>query len=161
MRIIAGQWRGRQLVAPPGDATRPTADRIREALFSMLASRVGSFEGLRVADLFAGTDLLVDPVSSRTAADGSADAAAAAAPDAAPRRPSWSSCTRGGTPIGPRTLAALACTGLLTRLADQWPGMGVMPGGRPRKAASRWPTCARGSPATCAASRCLPSGPRA
>ena len=58
MRIIAGQWRGRQLVAPPGDATRPTADRTREALFSMLASRVGSFEGLRVADLFAGTGAL-------------------------------------------------------------------------------------------------------
>jgi len=58
MRIIAGQWRGRQLVAPPGDATRPTADRTREALFSMLASRAGSFEGLRVADLFAGTGAL-------------------------------------------------------------------------------------------------------
>jgi 16S rRNA (guanine966-N2)-methyltransferase len=58
MRIIAGQWRGRPLVAPPGDATRPTADRTREALFSMLASRVGSFEELRVADLFAGTGAL-------------------------------------------------------------------------------------------------------
>ena len=58
MRIIAGQWRGRPLTAPKGDATRPTADRTREALFSMLASRVGSFEGLSVADLFAGSGAL-------------------------------------------------------------------------------------------------------
>lgn len=58
MRIIAGAWRGRRLVAPKGDVTRPTADRTREALFSMLASRLGSFEGLRVADLFAGSGAL-------------------------------------------------------------------------------------------------------
>ncbi len=58
MRIIAGQWRGRPLVAPKGDATRPTADRTREGLFSMLVSRVGSFEDLRVADLFAGSGAL-------------------------------------------------------------------------------------------------------
>jgi 16S rRNA (guanine966-N2)-methyltransferase len=58
MRIIAGQWRGRPLVAPKGDATRPTADRTREALFSMLTSRLGSFEGLAVADLFAGSGAL-------------------------------------------------------------------------------------------------------
>jgi 16S rRNA (guanine966-N2)-methyltransferase len=58
VRIIAGKWRGRKLVAPPGPATRPTADRVREALFSMLASRLGSFDGLRVADLFAGTGAL-------------------------------------------------------------------------------------------------------
>ena len=58
MRIIAGQWRGRPLVAPKGDATRPTADRTREALFSMLTSRLGSFEDLAVADLFAGSGAL-------------------------------------------------------------------------------------------------------
>jgi len=58
MRVIAGEWRGRPLVAPKGDATRPTADRTREALFSMLVSRLGSFEGLRVADLFAGSGAL-------------------------------------------------------------------------------------------------------
>jgi 16S rRNA (guanine966-N2)-methyltransferase len=58
MRIIAGRWRGRPLAAPPGAATRPTADRTREALFSMLASRIGSFEDLRVADIFAGTGAL-------------------------------------------------------------------------------------------------------
>lgn len=58
MRIIAGRWRGRTIAAPPGEATRPTADRTREALFSMLTSRVGSFEDLRVADIFAGTGAL-------------------------------------------------------------------------------------------------------
>ena len=58
MRIIAGAWRGRPLIAPKGEATRPTADRVREALFSMLASRLGTFEGLRVADLFAGSGAL-------------------------------------------------------------------------------------------------------
>lgn len=58
MRIIAGEWRGRNLLAPPGEATRPTADRTREALFSMLTSRLGSFEDLRVADIFAGTGAL-------------------------------------------------------------------------------------------------------
>lgn len=58
MRIIAGAWRGRQIAAPKGDATRPTADRTREALFSMLVSRLGAFEDLAVADLFAGTGAL-------------------------------------------------------------------------------------------------------
>ena len=58
MRIIAGEWRGRKLSAPKGDATRPTADRTRETLFSMLTSRLGSFEGLSVADLFAGSGAL-------------------------------------------------------------------------------------------------------
>ncbi|WP_157219897.1 16S rRNA (guanine(966)-N(2))-methyltransferase RsmD [Flavisphingomonas formosensis] len=68
MRIIAGQWRGRALVAPKGETTRPTSDRAREALFSMLASRLGSFEGLRVADLFAGTGALGLEALSRGAA---------------------------------------------------------------------------------------------
>lgn len=58
MRIIAGAWRGRPLMAPEGHGTRPTSDRAREGLFSMLQSRLGSFEGLRVADLFAGTGAL-------------------------------------------------------------------------------------------------------
>jgi 16S rRNA (guanine966-N2)-methyltransferase len=68
MRIIAGAWRGRPLVAPKGDATRPTADRVREALFSMLASRLGSFEDLSVADLFAGSGALGLEALSRGAA---------------------------------------------------------------------------------------------
>lgn len=68
MRVIAGQWRGRTLIAPKGDATRPTADRTREALFSMLTSRVGSFEDLKVADLFAGSGALGFEALSRGAA---------------------------------------------------------------------------------------------
>ncbi len=68
MRIIAGTWRGRPIEAPPGDATRPTSDRAREGLFSMLASRLGSFEGLQVADLFAGTGALGLEALSRGAA---------------------------------------------------------------------------------------------
>lgn len=68
MRIIAGQWRGRAIDAPKGDGTRPTADRTREALFSMLTSRLGSFEGLAVADLFAGSGALGFEALSRGAA---------------------------------------------------------------------------------------------
>src|SRR3954447_11662916 len=68
MRVIAGAWRGRPIEAPAGIATRPTSDRTREALFSMLASRLGTFEGLRVADLFAGTGALGLEALSRGAA---------------------------------------------------------------------------------------------
>ncbi|HEY0960347.1 MAG TPA: 16S rRNA (guanine(966)-N(2))-methyltransferase RsmD [Novosphingobium sp.] len=68
MRIVAGEWRGRKLAAPQGDATRPTADRTRETLFSMLVSRLGSFEGLNVADLFAGSGALGLEALSRGAA---------------------------------------------------------------------------------------------
>lgn len=69
MRIIAGKWRGRTLKAPAGLATRPTADRVRETLFSMLASRLGSFDGLKVADLFAGSGALGLEALSRGAAE--------------------------------------------------------------------------------------------
>lgn len=58
MRIISGAWRGRKLVAPAGQTTRPTADRTRETMFSMLTSRLGTFEGLKVADLYAGSGAL-------------------------------------------------------------------------------------------------------
>ncbi|MET0249303.1 MAG: 16S rRNA (guanine(966)-N(2))-methyltransferase RsmD [Sphingobium sp.] len=68
MRIISGTWRGRPLTAPKGDATRPTADRTRETLFSMLLSRVGSFEGLNVGDFFAGSGALGFEALSRGAA---------------------------------------------------------------------------------------------
>ena len=68
MRIIAGKWRGRAIDAPPGPATRPTADRARETLFSMLASRLGSFEDVRVGDLFAGSGALGFEALSRGAA---------------------------------------------------------------------------------------------
>ena len=68
MRVIAGQWRGRPLVAPKGDVTRPTADRTREALFSMLTARLGEFEGLAVGDFFAGSGALGIEALSRGAA---------------------------------------------------------------------------------------------
>ena len=68
MRIIAGEWRGRAIEAPPGSITRPTADRIRETLFSMLVSRIGGFDELRVADLFAGSGALGLEALSRGAA---------------------------------------------------------------------------------------------
>ena len=68
MRIIAGKWRSRVIAAPPALSTRPTADRTRETLFSMLASRIGSFEDLAVADLFAGSGALALEALSRGAA---------------------------------------------------------------------------------------------
>lgn len=68
MRIIAGEWKRRLLRAPEGDSTRPTADRVRETLFSMLVSRIGDFDGLQVADLFAGSGALGLEALSRGAA---------------------------------------------------------------------------------------------
>jgi 16S rRNA (guanine966-N2)-methyltransferase len=64
MRVIAGRLGGRRLVAPRGMATRPTSDRVREALFSML----GDVEGARVLDLYAGTGALGIEALSRGAA---------------------------------------------------------------------------------------------
>ncbi|MET0822062.1 MAG: 16S rRNA (guanine(966)-N(2))-methyltransferase RsmD [Aeromicrobium sp.] len=57
-RIIAGAYGGRRIQTPKGDGTRPTSDRVREALFSSLESELGGFEGLRVLDLFAGSGAL-------------------------------------------------------------------------------------------------------
>ena len=65
LRVIAGRYGGRRLVAPPGTSTRPTADRVREALFSILGSAV---EGARVLDLFAGSGALGIEALSRGAA---------------------------------------------------------------------------------------------
>jgi 16S rRNA (guanine966-N2)-methyltransferase len=65
MRVIAGEYRGRRLKVPPGVRTRPTADRVREALFSIL----GDVEDLRVADLFAGSGALGIESLSRGARD--------------------------------------------------------------------------------------------
>jgi 16S rRNA (guanine966-N2)-methyltransferase len=59
MRIIAGEWRGRKLIAPDTLAIRPTSDRIRESIFSILHSRYdGDWQSLRVADFCAGTGAL-------------------------------------------------------------------------------------------------------
>ena len=62
MRIVGGAWRGRSLLAPKGDATRPTADRVRQALFDMLLHApwggYGCVVGATVLDAFAGTGAL-------------------------------------------------------------------------------------------------------
>jgi 16S rRNA (guanine966-N2)-methyltransferase len=64
MRVVAGVHGGRELVAPPGRETRPTSDRVREALFSILAD----VRGARVLDLFAGSGALAIEALSRGAA---------------------------------------------------------------------------------------------
>jgi 16S rRNA (guanine966-N2)-methyltransferase len=64
VRVIGGRYGGRRLKVPPGVRTRPTADRVREALFSIL----GDVEDLRVADLFAGSGALGIEALSRGAA---------------------------------------------------------------------------------------------
>ena len=82
MRVIAGDNGGRRLVAPPGRATRPTSDRVREAVFSMLESSMldgsliggageralGTLEGATVWDLFAGSGAMGIEALSRGAA---------------------------------------------------------------------------------------------
>ncbi len=64
MRVVAGSFKGRRLQAPRGTDTRPTADRVREALFSMLSD----VSGARVLDLYAGTGALGIEALSRGAA---------------------------------------------------------------------------------------------
>ena len=66
MRVVAGTLRGRTLRAPAGRAVRPTSDRVREALFSILEADVG-VAGARVLDLFAGSGALAIEALSRGA----------------------------------------------------------------------------------------------
>lgn len=69
MRITGGDWRGRPLQAPGKlKGIRPTADRVREALFSILISKMGDLNEVRVLDLFAGTGALGLEALSRGAA---------------------------------------------------------------------------------------------
>lgn len=67
-RIIGGTAGGRRLETPRGEATRPTSDRVREALFSALESWFGSWEGVRVLDLYAGSGAVGLEAASRGAA---------------------------------------------------------------------------------------------
>jgi 16S rRNA (guanine966-N2)-methyltransferase len=78
MRVIAGTYGGRELVAPRGRATRPTSDRVREALFSIL----GDVSGDRVLDLFAGSGALAIEALSRGAVQATLVDSSAAAVDA-------------------------------------------------------------------------------
>jgi 16S rRNA (guanine966-N2)-methyltransferase len=66
-RIIGGSAGGRRLQTPAGDATRPTSDRVREALFSALEARFGSLHGLRFLDLYAGSGAVALEAASRGA----------------------------------------------------------------------------------------------
>lgn len=67
MRVVAGTLRGRPIVAPEGDGTRPTTDRAREATFNSLVS-LGAVEGAKVVDLFAGSGAMGIEALSRGAA---------------------------------------------------------------------------------------------
>ena len=70
MRIVAGQFRGRAIVAPEGQGTRPTSDRARQAVFNVIehASWGRTLDGARVIDLFAGSGALGFEALSRGAA---------------------------------------------------------------------------------------------
>jgi len=67
MRIISGKARGRKLMEFSGQGIRPTPDRVREALFSLLTSRLGSFSSLQILELFAGSGALSLEAISRGA----------------------------------------------------------------------------------------------
>lgn len=67
-RIIGGSAGGRRLQTPKGDLTRPTSDRVREALFSAIESALGSLDGLRFLDLYAGSGAVGLEALSRGAA---------------------------------------------------------------------------------------------
>jgi 16S rRNA (guanine966-N2)-methyltransferase len=147
MRIIAGEWRGRGLAAPAGLATRPTADRVRQALFDMLLHAPWGgralLEGAAVLDAFAGSGALGLEALSRGAATasfiehdamalaalrrnlaacGAADRARVLAADAT-RPPPGMPCRLVfldppyGQDLGPRAVAALRARGWLAREA--------------------------------------------
>ncbi len=67
-RIVGGLAGGRTIAAPRGDATRPTSDRVREALFSAVSAHLGDLDGLRVLDGYAGSGALGLEALSRGAA---------------------------------------------------------------------------------------------
>ncbi|MCP9986296.1 MULTISPECIES: 16S rRNA (guanine(966)-N(2))-methyltransferase RsmD [Streptomyces] len=67
-RVIAGAAGGRRLAVPPGNGTRPTSDRAREGLFSTWQSLLGTLDGIRVADLYAGSGAVGLEALSRGAA---------------------------------------------------------------------------------------------
>lgn len=112
MRVVAGRLGGRALQAPKGSATRPTSDRVREALFSILTS----VEGAHVLDLFAGSGALGIEALSRGAAGATfVDSAAAAV---AAVRANLERLGVQGEVLRMPALRALACTPVLGRQYD-------------------------------------------
>ena len=112
MRVVAGVHGGRVLQAPKGSVTRPTSDRVREALFSILAS----VEGSRVLDLFAGSGALGIEALSRGAAQATfVDSAAAAV---AAVRHNLEQLGLAGEVLRMPALRALACTPVIDREYD-------------------------------------------
>jgi 16S rRNA (guanine(966)-N(2))-methyltransferase RsmD len=104
VRVVAGTHGGRVLQAPRGSATRPTSDRVREALFSILAS----VDGARVLDLFAGSGALGIEALSRGAAH--ATFVDSAAPAVAAVRHNLEQLGLAGEVLRMSALRALACT---------------------------------------------------
>ena len=111
MRVIAGSARGRRLDAPRGRLVRPTADRVKEALFSILGSRV-DLEGATLLDVFAGSGALGIEALSRGAA-----AVTFVEQEAAARRALSANLARCGLVERARILGQPAATAL-ARLAD-------------------------------------------
>ena len=114
MRIVGGQFRGRALATPGDDRTRPTSDRVREAVFNILAHGIADFslEGVRVLDLFAGTGALGLEALSRGAAyclfvEEDAERAASSA----------ATSKRSASPASPRSSAAMPPTSALPATA--------------------------------------------
>ena len=104
MRVVGGTLGGRLLRAPKGSATRPTSDRVREALFSILAS----IDGARVLDLFAGSGALgIEALSRGAAAATFVDSAVAAV---AAVRQNLDELGLQGEVLRMPALRALACT---------------------------------------------------
>lgn len=68
MRIIAGEHKGRTIIAPEGLDTRPTTDRVRESIMSSLYSMLGGFDDVRVLDAFSGSGAMALETMSRGAA---------------------------------------------------------------------------------------------
>ena len=137
MRIVAGTHRGRRISAPPGRDTRPTPDRVREAVFAML----GPLDGVEVLDLFAGSGALGLEALSRGAAtatfvDRSPRAAAAIRANAASLalegrvrvvRRDWRAALAAERAAG-RRFGLCLCDppySLLPRVAGAWPGPGA------------------------------------
>ena len=100
MRIIAGQFRGRRLRAPKGQAIRPTSDRAREALFNILEHGAPAVRGARFLDLFSGTGAVGLEARSR-----GADEVVLVENDRAALQLAHSNLAQLGAPPGVRLLA--------------------------------------------------------